>query len=64
VSVYHLLIENGVVGESQTCRISAPGGCAPKWYQQSSQGTNPAISEKNRLPPVATAVTTKASRTS
>src|SRR5438094_5632377 len=27
VSVYHLLVEDRVVGESLTCRISAPGGC-------------------------------------
>src|SRR6478609_11280024 len=31
ISVYHLLVENRVVGESLTCRISAPGGCTVKW---------------------------------
>jgi hypothetical protein len=35
-----------------------------RWYQQSSQGTKWAISEKKRLPPVAIAATTKASHSS
>src|SRR2546423_4132744 len=35
-----------------------------RWYQQSSHGTKCAISEKNRLPPVAIAATTKASQSS
>jgi disulfide bond formation protein DsbB len=26
ISVYHLLVENGVVKESQACLVSAPGG--------------------------------------
>ncbi len=35
-----------------------------RWYQQSSHGTKCAISEKNRLPAVATAATTNASHSS
>ena len=35
-----------------------------RWYQQSSHGTKPAISEKNRLPAVAIAVTTNAHQSS
>jgi hypothetical protein len=35
-----------------------------RWYQQSSQGTKCAISEKKRLPPVAIAATTKAAQSS
>jgi hypothetical protein len=35
-----------------------------RWYQQSSQGTKCAISEKKRLPPVATDETTKAAHSS
>ena len=27
-SVYHLLVEEGVVTQRQSCLISAPGGCA------------------------------------
>src|SRR5438045_4580680 len=30
VSVYHLLVENGVIAQQQSCLISAPGGCATK----------------------------------
>jgi len=35
-----------------------------RWYQQSSHGTKPATSEKNRLPPVATAATANAAQSS
>jgi hypothetical protein len=35
-----------------------------RWNQQSSQGTNPAISEKKRLPPVAMDETTNTSQSS
>jgi disulfide bond formation protein DsbB len=31
ISVYHLLVENGVVKQTAACEISAPGGCATKW---------------------------------
>jgi disulfide bond formation protein DsbB len=43
VSVYHLLVENGVVGESLTCRISAPGGCTVKWINQFGYVTIPTL---------------------
>ena len=43
VSVYHLLVENGVVGESLTCRISAPGGCTVKWINEFSYVTIPTL---------------------
>jgi disulfide bond formation protein DsbB len=43
VSVYHLLVENGVVGESLTCRISAPGGCATKWINEFGYVTIPTL---------------------
>jgi disulfide bond formation protein DsbB len=43
VSVYHLLVENRVVGESLTCRISAPGGCAVKWIDQFGYMTIPTL---------------------
>jgi disulfide bond formation protein DsbB len=41
VSVYHLLVENGVVGESLTCRIS--GGCAVKWINEFGYMTIPTL---------------------
>jgi disulfide bond formation protein DsbB len=43
VSVYHLLVENGVVGESLTCRISAPGGCTVKWIDEFGYMTIPTL---------------------
>jgi disulfide bond formation protein DsbB len=43
VSVYHLLIENKVVGESATCSISAPGGCGVKWINEFGYMTIPTL---------------------
>jgi disulfide bond formation protein DsbB len=43
VSVYHLLIENGVVGESTACFVSAPGGCATKWIDEFGYMTIPTL---------------------
>jgi disulfide bond formation protein DsbB len=43
VSVYHLLVENGVVGQSSACLISAPGGCATKWIEQFGYVTIPVL---------------------
>jgi disulfide bond formation protein DsbB len=43
VSVYHLLVENRVVGESLTCRISAPGGCTVKWINEFDYVTIPTL---------------------
>jgi len=43
VSIYHLLVENGVVGESLTCRISAPGGCTVKWINEFGYVTIPTL---------------------
>jgi disulfide bond formation protein DsbB len=43
VSVYHLLIENGVVQQAQACLISAPGGCATKWINEFGYMTIPTL---------------------
>jgi disulfide bond formation protein DsbB len=43
ISVYHLLVENGVVHEAQSCRISAPGGCAIKWIDEFGYVTIPTL---------------------
>jgi disulfide bond formation protein DsbB len=43
VSVYHLLVENGVVGQSRACLISAPGGCATKWIEEFGYVTIPVL---------------------
>jgi disulfide bond formation protein DsbB len=42
-SVYHLLVENGVVHESQGCQISAPGGCSIKWIDEFGYVTIPTL---------------------
>jgi disulfide bond formation protein DsbB len=43
VSVYHLLVENGVVAEARACLISAPGGCAVKWIDEFGYVTIPTL---------------------
>jgi disulfide bond formation protein DsbB len=43
VSVYHLLVENGVVGQSTSCLVSAPGGCATKWINEFGYMTIPTL---------------------
>jgi disulfide bond formation protein DsbB len=43
VSVYHLLVENGVVGQSSSCLVSAPGGCATKWINEFGYMTIPTL---------------------
>ena len=43
VSVYHLLVENKVVGQSQACLISAPGGCGVKWIDEFGYMTIPTL---------------------
>jgi len=41
--VYHLLVENGVVAQQQSCLISAPGGCATKWIEEFGYVTIPVL---------------------
>jgi disulfide bond formation protein DsbB len=43
VSVYHLLVENGVVAQAKACLISAPGGCATKWINELGYVTIPTL---------------------
>jgi disulfide bond formation protein DsbB len=43
VAVYHLLVENGVVKQSQICQLSAPGGCATKWIDEFGYVTIPTL---------------------
>src|SRR5207237_3412963 len=43
VSVYHLLVENGVVKQTQACLVSAPGGCAVKWIDEFGYVTIPTL---------------------
>lgn len=43
VSVYHLLVENGAIRETQACLVSAPGGCATKWIDEFGYVTIPTL---------------------
>jgi disulfide bond formation protein DsbB len=43
VSIYHLLIENGVIKEPNQCQVSAPGGCAVKWINEFGYMTIPTL---------------------
>jgi disulfide bond formation protein DsbB len=43
VAVYQLLIEHGVVQQSEACSISAPGGCATKWINEFGYVTIPTL---------------------
>jgi disulfide bond formation protein DsbB len=43
VSTYQLLVENGVVKQTQACLLSAPGGCATKWINQFGFVTIPTL---------------------
>jgi disulfide bond formation protein DsbB len=43
VSIYHLLIENGVIKEPTQCLKSAPGGCAVKWINEFGYMTIPTL---------------------
>ena len=43
ISVYHLLVENGVVEQAKACLVSAPGGCATKWIDEFGYMTIPTL---------------------
>jgi disulfide bond formation protein DsbB len=43
VSTYHVLVEQGVVKETQACRISAPGGCVTRWIEELGYVTIPVL---------------------
>jgi disulfide bond formation protein DsbB len=43
VSIYHLLVENGVVKQTQACLASASGGCAAKWINEFGYVTIPTL---------------------
>ena len=42
-SIYHVLVEIGVVTQSQSCLVSAPGGCATKWIDEFGYVTIPVL---------------------
>jgi disulfide bond formation protein DsbB len=43
LAIYHMLVERGVVGQTEACSISAPGGCATKWIDYFGYLTIPTL---------------------
>jgi disulfide bond formation protein DsbB len=43
LSIYHLLIENGLAPQSIDCLLSSPGGCALKWIEEFGYVTIPML---------------------
>jgi disulfide bond formation protein DsbB len=43
VAVYHILVEEGVVEQTNACLVSAPGGCAVKWVDELGYVTIPVL---------------------
>jgi disulfide bond formation protein DsbB len=43
LAFYHMLVERGVVAQTEACTISAPGGCATKWIDYFGYMTIPTI---------------------
>ena len=43
VAIYHILVENGVVGQSAACLVSAPGGCTVIWINKFGYMTIPVL---------------------
>jgi disulfide bond formation protein DsbB len=43
IAVYHLLVEHGVVEQTNACLVSAPGGCAVKWINEFGYVTIPVL---------------------
>jgi disulfide bond formation protein DsbB len=43
VASWHILVERGVVEDTQSCRISAPGGCATRWMEELGYVTIPTL---------------------
>jgi len=43
VSIYHILVENGVFHQSTACLVSAPGGCTIEWIDKFGYMTIPVL---------------------
>lgn len=43
VAVWHILVERGVIEETLSCEISAPGGCSVKWIEELGYITIPTL---------------------
>jgi disulfide bond formation protein DsbB len=43
IAGWHILVERGVVDETESCTISAPGGCATRWIDELGYVTIPTL---------------------
>lgn len=43
VSLWHVLVERGVVEETRSCLVSAPGGCSVRWIEELGYVTIPTL---------------------
>jgi hypothetical protein len=43
IAAWHILVERGVVSETQSCSISAPGGCTTRWIEEFGYITIPTL---------------------
>jgi len=43
LAVYHVLVERGVVSQTQGCAVSAAGGCATRWIDEFGYVTIPVL---------------------
>lgn len=43
IAAWHVLVERGVIADTQSCVISAPGGCATKWIEEFGYITIPTL---------------------
>lgn len=43
ISIWHILVERGVVDEATSCQISSPGGCRTKWIEEFGYVTIPTL---------------------
>ncbi len=43
IALWHILVERGVVEETRSCEISAPGGCSVKWIEELGYVTIPTL---------------------
>ena len=43
IAVYHILVEERVVEQTNACLVSAPGGCAVKWVDELGYVTIPVL---------------------
>jgi disulfide bond formation protein DsbB len=43
IALWHVLVERGVVEETRSCAVSAPGGCGVKWIEELGYVTIPTL---------------------